>query len=203
EVERWRRAHPALPIRIIEGAGRGVAAAVNSGIAALHSDVIVRLDGHCRPAGDYVRRTAELATQPGTGVAGGAWTIRPSAATEQAAAIAIAVEHPLGSGGAAYRRPPADSSQPAAVESVDTVPFGCFRRALWQELGGLDERLWSNEDYDFNFRVRRRHLRVALDPTIRCTYYARPTVGALARQYGRYGWWKARMLRHHPESIRW
>jgi GT2 family glycosyltransferase len=87
--------------------------------------------------------------------------------------------------------------------AVDTVPFGCFRKSLWQELGGLDERLRSNEDYDFNFRVRERGLKVLLDPTIRCTYYARPTIRALVRQYGRYGWWKARMLLHHPRSIRW
>jgi hypothetical protein len=44
---------------------------------------------------------------------------------------------------------------------------------------------------------------VTLDPTIRCTYYARPTLQALGRQYGRYGWWKARMLARHPRSIRW
>jgi hypothetical protein len=51
--------------------------------------------------------------------------------------------------------------------------------------------------------VRERGLRVMLDPTIRCTYYARPTLRALAKQYGRYGWWKAQMLRHHPRAIRW
>jgi glycosyltransferase involved in cell wall biosynthesis len=204
EVDRWRLTNQSMPLRIIAGQARGVAAAVNTGIAALGTDVVVRLDGHCRPAADYVRRTSELAVSPGVGVAGGAWTIRPSAESTEAAAIAIAVEHPLGSGGAAYRRPsPVQQAAVESVESVDTVPFGCFRRSLWRELGGLDERLWSNEDYDFNFRVRQRGLQVALDPAIRCTYYARPTLATLARQYGRYGWWKARMLAHHPQSIRW
>ena len=82
------------------------------------------------------------------------------------------------------------------------MPFGCFRRSLWHELGGLDERLWTNEDYDFNYRVRQRGLKVVLDPAIRCTYYARPAIAGLARQYGRYGWWKARMLARQPRSIR-
>jgi succinoglycan biosynthesis protein ExoA len=44
---------------------------------------------------------------------------------------------------------------------------------------------------------------VFLDPSIRSTYYARPTLGALAKQYFRYGWWKVQMLRKRPESLRW
>jgi ABC-type polysaccharide/polyol phosphate export permease len=28
-------------------------------------------------------------------------------------------------------------------------------------------------------------------------------VKTVARQYGRYGWWKARMLMHHPGSLHW
>jgi succinoglycan biosynthesis protein ExoA len=203
-VEDWRRGHASVPVRVLAGPARGVAAAVNAGIAALDTDVVLRLDGHCRPADDYVRRAVQLANMPGAGVAGGAWTIKPSASSVAALAIAIAVEHPLGSGGVAYRRPPANPGPSGqGVTAVDTVPFGCFRKSLWKDLAGLDERLWSNEDYDFNFRVRERGLKVLLDPAIRCTYYARPTIGALARQYGRYGWWKARMLLHHPRSIRW
>jgi GT2 family glycosyltransferase len=201
-VHEWRREHASVPLRLVAGPGRGVAAAVNIGVVGLATEVVVRLDGHCRPAPDYLRRTVELAATPGAGVAGGAWTIEPGAPSIEAMAIAIAVEHPLGSGGAAYRHPPAGSSA-AGPLVVDTVPFGCFRKSLWQDLGGLDERLRSNEDYDFNFRARARGLKVLLDPSIRCTYYARPTVWTLARQYGRYGWWKARMLRHHPFSIRW
>jgi glycosyltransferase involved in cell wall biosynthesis len=208
-VEQW--ASSRLAVRVIAGPARGVAAALNAGIAELNTEVIVRLDGHCHPAPDYVRRAAELATAPGVGVAGGAWTIVPSAPTLEAQAIAIAVGHAMGSGGAAYRQAsgrageqvdPARLPARLLARSVDTVPFGCFRRSLWEELGGLDERLRSNEDYDFNFRARERGLRVMLDPTIRCTYYARPTLHALMQQYGRYGWWKARMLALHPRSIR-
>jgi len=96
-----------------------------------------------------------------------------------------------------YRRPWA--MEPT---EVDTVPFGCFRRLLWEALEGLDGPSQANEDDDFNHRVRRRGLRVVLDPAMRCTYFARPTVSAVARQYGRYGWWKARMLIRYPRAIR-
>ena len=171
---------------------------MNAGVAALSTDVVVRFDGHCRPAHDYIARAAALIATPDIGVVGGVWVIEPGAKSLEAEAIAIAGAHPLGSGGAAYRSP--SGSTPT---DVDTVPFGCFKRSLWKEIGGFDERLESNEDYDFNYRIRQRGLRVVLDPAVRCTYYARSTIGDLARQYSRYGWWKARMLTHHPESIRW
>jgi GT2 family glycosyltransferase len=208
-VEEW---HGGLHVRIVSGPQRGVAAAVNAGILALTTDIVVRLDGHCRPAADYIARAVALVSLPDVGVAGGAWVIEAGAPTIEAEAIAIAGAHPLGSGGAKYRTPPGDGqaagdrreSVPGVLGSidVDTVPFGCFSRSLWESMGGFDERLRSNEDYDFNYRVRQRGLRVVLDPAMRCTYSARPSVGAVARQYGRYGWWKARMLMRHPRSIK-
>jgi succinoglycan biosynthesis protein ExoA len=196
-VEEWCRRGD-QHVRIVAGPLRGVAAAVNLGVEGLSTDIVVRLDGHCRPATDYIARAVVLASLPEVGVAGGVWVIEPGAPTLEAAAIAIAAGHRLGSGGAMYRNP--SISEPT---DVDTVPFGCFSRALWKALGGFDERLEANEDYDFNYRVRQRRLRVVLDPAMRCVYYARPTVSAVARQYGRYGWWKARMLMRHPRSIRW
>ena len=185
-------------LRVIPGPERGVAAAVAAGVAALRTDIIVRLDGHCRPAPDYIERAVALVAQPEIGVAGGVWQIEAGAASREAEAIAIGVAHPMGSGGALYRR----ATLPRAVD-VDTVAFGCFRRSLWTELGGFNQQLRSNEDYEFNYRVRLKGLRVVLDPSIRCTYYARSTVGEVARQYARYGWWKARMLLRHPASIWW
>jgi GT2 family glycosyltransferase len=61
----------------------------------------------------------------------------------------------------------------------------------------------SNEDYEFNVRVRRAGKIVWLDPRIRSVYYARSDFGALVKQYWRYGFWKARMLRRYPETLRW
>ena len=204
-VEDWGRQHGDQHLRTVAGPVRGVAAAVNAGVSSLSTDIVVRLDGHCRPAADYIARAVALVDLPDVGVGGGVWIIDPGAPTLEAEAIAIASAHPLGSGGARYRTAgDRFKSVPGTKPTdVDTVPFGCFSRSLWEALGGLDERLRSNEDYDFNYRVRQRGLRVVLDPSMQCTYYARPTVSAVARQYLRYGWWKARMLVRHPRSIKW
>jgi len=85
---------------------------------------------------------------------------------------------------------------------VDTVAFACFKKSLWTELGGFDEKLLTNEDYDFNYRVRLAGLDVILDRSGHCDYFARTSFSDLAAQYRRYGGWKARMIRLHPRSIK-
>ena len=86
---------------------------------------------------------------------------------------------------------------------VDTVPFGSFRRSLIEQVGFFDESLLTNEDYEFNARIRKSGGKIWLDPSIRSVYFARATLLDLIRQYWRYGFWKWRMLRRYPETIRW
>jgi succinoglycan biosynthesis protein ExoA len=74
---------------------------------------------------------------------------------------------------------------------------------LVERIGGFDETLLTNEDYEFNVRVRLGGGKIWLDPKIRSTYFARPTFTALAQQYWRYGYWKGRMLIRYPGTIRW
>ncbi len=86
---------------------------------------------------------------------------------------------------------------------VDTVPFGSFRRALIEKIGYFDETLLTNEDYEFNARVRGAGGRIWLDPSIRSVYFPRSTLLELIRQYWRYGYWKWRMLCRYPHTLRW
>jgi GT2 family glycosyltransferase len=101
----------------------------------------------------------------------------------------------LGAGDALYRIG-------GSAQEVDTVPFGAFRRELVEKIGLFDETLLTNEDYEFNVRVRQSGGRVWLDPSIQSTYYARSTLGELSKQYWRYGYWKAQMLRRYPRTLR-
>src|SRR3972149_4730889 len=109
--------------------------------------------------------------------------------------MALAASHPMGVGDAFYRFS-------TKAREVDTVPFGAFSKDLITRIGGFDEKLHANEDYQFNARVREAGGKVWLDPAIRSVYFARPTLTELARQYARYGYWKAQMLRRYPRSLR-
>jgi GT2 family glycosyltransferase len=173
---------------------------MNLGIAATAMDVVVRLDAHCVPDRGYIEYSVRALADSKIGVVGGVWRVRAGAETPTARAIALVVSHPLGSGGARYRHP--DAPGPESM-SVETVPFGAFPRALWDRLGGFDESLSANQDFDFNYRARLAGFDVVLDRRIKATYVARPTLGALWRQYVLYGFWKYRMLRKDARAIHW
>jgi len=188
--------NPNLKIQVIDNPKRIIPAGVNAAVRASQGEFIIRLDGHSKPYPDYVAGcVAALEKKQGDNV-GGVWEIRPSRDTRLAACIALAAAHPLGVGDAHYRL----GKQAGAV---DTVPFGAFRRSLFDQLGGFNEELLANEDYEFNTRIRQNGGVVWLDPSIRTVYYARPNLGALAKQYFRYGYWKFKMLRRYPKTLRW
>lgn len=195
-IDAFQAAHPDLPVRILNNDVRTIPAALNLAIRAASGEYIVRLDAHSGPYPGYVQE-AVRALQDGKGEnVGGVWEIRPGAETWVAKSIAVAAAHPLGVGDALYRH----ATQAA---HVDTVPFGAFRRALVEKIGGFDETLLSNEDYEFNTRIRQSGGRIWLDPQLRSVYFARPTLAALAQQYFRYGFWKYQMLKRYPGSLRW
>jgi hypothetical protein len=154
------------------------------------------MDAHSLPYPDYVERCLlALDADLGDNV-GGVWEIQPGDNSMMAESIGIAAAHPLGVGNAGYRIG-------AQASAVDTVPFGAFRRSLVDKIGLFDETLLSNEDYEFNARIRQAGGRVWLDPEIVTVYYARSTLKELAQQYWRYGFWKFRMLRRYPRTLRW
>jgi glycosyltransferase involved in cell wall biosynthesis len=198
-VERYRARHPEMRVRSIALPGGGIPVSLNAGIRAATGEFIARLDAHSHPRCDYLRRLAHLLRTSGAGVVGGRWEIEPGSPTDVGRAIAWAGQHPLGAGDAAYRI----RDDQGRVVPVDTVPFGCFEKSLWEALGGFNEDLLTNEDYEFNYRARRAGRDVLLDPSVVCVYVARGSLGGLARQYFRYGWWKLAMLKRNPESLRW
>ena len=196
EIQSFYEAQPDLRLIVVDNPQRIIPAGLNQALAAAKGDIIVRLDAHSMPAEDYVQRCVE-AIEAGRGEnVGGLWEIQPGADTWQARSIASAAAHPLGVGDARYR-------VGGSAQEVNTVPFGAFRRSLVERVGYFDEDLLTNEDYEFNTRVRQSGGRVWFDPAIRSKYIARSDIGSLARQYWRYGYWKSRMLRRFPGSFRW
>ena len=192
----FQRSHPDLSVRVVENTARIIPAALNRAIEAARGEIVIPVDAPSQPSPDYVENCVRALDEGRGDNVGGVWEIRAGASGWIADGIAAAAAHPLGAGDAAYRLKP-------EAGAVDTVPFGAYRKSLFDEVGAFDESLLANEDYEFNARVRRAGKIVWLDPRIRSVYFARPSLGALARQDWRYGFWKARMLRRYPETLRW
>jgi len=196
EIENFQKSHPELKIRVIENQKRIIPAGLNRALEAAKGEYVIRLDAHCVPHPEYITRSiAGLEKRLGDNV-GGVWKIVPPENTWIARSIAAAASYPLAVGDAKYRF--ADSPG-----EVDTVPFGAFRREYLLSIGGFNETLLANEDYELNTRIRQAGGKIWLDQNIQVQYYSRSTLRQLARQYWRYGYWKAAMLRRFPGSLRW
>ncbi len=166
QIIEFQAKHPEIPIRLVDNPRRSIPSGLNRAIEAAAGEFIIRLDAHSVPYPDYVERcVSDLKAGLGDSV-GGIWVIRPQDGGWQARAIAIAASHPLAVGDALYRFT-------AVAQEVDTLPFGAFRKNLIDMVGAFDESLQTNEDYEFNVRLRKSGGRIFLDPEIRSVYYAR------------------------------
>ncbi len=195
-IQAYKDEYPDLSIRVLDNPQQGIPSALNIAIRAAKGEFIIRMDAHAKPYPDYVERCiSALRSGKGDNV-GGVWEIQPGGTGWMAGSIAVAAAHPLGVGDAHYR-------VGGEAKAVDTVPFGSYRRSYAVQMGLYDETLLTNEDYEFNTRIRNSGGIVWFDPGIRSIYYSRGNILALANQYFRYGYWKGKMLRRYPYTLRW
>ena len=72
---------------------------------------------------------------------------------------------------------------------MDTVPFGCWRREVFDRYGLFNERLTRNQDIELNKRILRGGGKIYLVPDTYCTYYARETFDKLFQNNFSNGKW--------------
>lgn len=195
-IETFQKQHPLPKINIIDNPQRTIPAALNLAIKASSGKLIVRMDAHTLPAKDYVVLSVQAFDEGKGQDVGGVIDIAPGSDTWIGKAIAVATRHPLGVGDAKYR-------WAKTAGYADTVAFGTYARKTFDEIGFYDESLLVNEDYELNSRLRAAGGRIWIDPAIRATYYSRPDLSSLASQYFIYGFYKYRMLKRHPGTLRW
>ncbi|MBT2663830.1 glycosyltransferase family 2 protein [Bacillus sp. ISL-45] len=182
-------------IKLLTNPHRAIPRSLNMACEAASSKIIVRIDGHTKAPENYISEAVTtLESIEFNGIAGGRLRISPGSGTLVSTAISTAVCHPFGIGNASYR-----TYQGIDMVETDTVPFGAFTKETWQLLGGYDEELLGDEDYDFCLRARARGLRILLNPAIILEYYSRPTYIDLWQQYYRYGYWTTRTFAKHKK----
>ena len=169
-------------LRLLDNPQRITPAALNIGIAAARGDIIVRVDAHYEYPPHYISRLVAWLLESGADNVGGVVLMTPANDTAIARAIAVAVCHPFGVGNAYYR---IGTKEP---RWVDTVPFGCYRREVFDRVGLFDEDMVRNQDIEFNLRLRKAGGSILLIPDVVLHGHARGTLAKMARMYYQYGY---------------
>jgi len=193
-IQSYQSEHP--HIHLIDNPGKIAPTGLNAAIRQAKGDVIVRVDGHALLDPDYVRSCVEQLQQTDADCVGGAWESRGNGYMGEA--IAAAMSSRFGIGNSGFRV----VSTTAAPKLVDTVPFGAYRRDVFERIGLFNEKMVRHQDYELCYRLRQADGNILLLPEVRAVYYVRATLAKLWRQYWQYGVWKGRFLRVYPHSLK-
>lgn len=172
-------------IRMIDNPERIAPCAMNRGIKEAKGDVIIRLDAHVYYPKNYFSLLVEKLNElPGAENVGALCNTIPVNDSITAQSIAAVLSSSFGMGNSHFRVG-ADKEM-----EVDTVPFGCFHRSIFDKVGLYDEELVRNQDDELNARIIKAGGKIYLIPQLVCEYYARDTAKKVYKMFYQYGVFK-------------
>lgn len=180
-------------LTLLDNPAQIVPVAMNLGIRAAAGEIIVRVDARSFIAPDYVSQTVRLLQREGVAGAAGPQIAVGDTYLNQVIAIAMNSQFGMGS---PYRYVQSDTF-------TDTIYLGSYAKTTIAAAGYFDERFVRNQDYEFNYRVRKHVGPLLCSPSIRSRYVGRATVKGLWKQYFQFGFWRTRTIWKHPESLRY
>ncbi len=171
-------------VKLISNPERIVPYALNYAIVASSGDIIIRMDSHSSYPQNYISRLVGELERLKSDNVGGVCITLPANDDLIPTAIALSISHPFGIGDSTFR---VGSDK---IKEVDTVPFGCFRRTLFDEIGFFDTDLIRNQDDEFNGRLLKNGGKIHLIPDVKIKYYARSDIKSLVKMFYQYGLFK-------------
>ena len=179
-------------IKLLSNPNKTVPYAMNIGIKEAMGKYIIRLDAHADYNKDYISKCVYyLDTTDADNVGGVAETKSKGFVGN---AIAKMLSSRFGVGNSEFR---------TNGESgyVDTVPFGAFRREVFEKWGGYDERLTRNQDNEMNYRIRKNGGKIYLSSDIKLSYYCRDSIKGISDMAVKNGMWNVITMKLCPGSM--
>lgn len=190
-IEEYRYKYPAL-IRVFENPDKTVPFSMNIGIKSSTGKYIVRLDAHSEYPYDYISKCVHyLDTIDADNVGGWAETKSKGFIGN---AIAMMLSCRFGVGNSQFR-----TNKESGY--VDTVPFGAFRREVFENYGLYDTRLTRNQDNEMNFRIRSNGGKIYMASDISLSYYCRDTLSGIIDMALKNGKWNVITMILCPGSM--
>lgn len=172
-------------LRLVDNPQQTVPYAMNNGIKNAKGEIIIRLDAHAEyPSNYFSVLTRNLNELDGAENVGGVCITLPCNDTAVSTAIAECLSNKFGMGNSYFRVGAKD------VMSVDTVPFGCFRKSLFDKIGLYDTDMIRNQDDELNGRIIKNGGKIYLLPEVEIKYFARDKISKVRKMFYQYGLYK-------------
>jgi glycosyltransferase involved in cell wall biosynthesis len=181
-------------VRCLDNPAGIVPTAMNIGIRAARGEVIIRADGHNVYLRDYAANSVKYLEETGADNVGGPLVTVPANESFGARLIAAVLSSPFGVGNSKFRTSYEEGF-------VDTVPFGAFRRKVFDRVGMYNEKLVRHQDNDLNARIRKAGGKIYLTPALTTQYHPVKTFWALLQYAFRNSRWNAFALRENKGSM--
>lgn len=170
-------------IQLLDNPQRIAPCAMNVGIKASKGDVIIRLDAHASYEKNYFSALVKALDVYGADNVGAVCRTDVLNKTPKTLAIREVLSNKFGVGNSTFR------TGIKGAQEVETVPFGCWRRDVFDKYGMYDSRLVRNQDIELNKRIILGGGKIVIIPDTFCTYLARETYKALAKNNFGNGKW--------------
>ena len=180
-------------IKVVPNPSGKTASALNAAASLASGDFLVRVDAHCELEESYIQEAIQTIKRTGAANVGGIQKAEGKSRVERS--IAMGMTSRFGVGNSKFHYGGADGP-------TDTVYLGVYDTKAFRELGGFNEALIRNQDYELNIRIRQSGRLVWFNPNLVVRYKPRSSLRALFHQYFQYGQWKRIVVRLHPSSIR-
>lgn len=185
--------------RLLDNTKHILASGWNIGIKHAKSDLIIRIDAHSALGSDYVEKCVKYLEEFNADLVGGVYNTIPTNDTIIGKGIVCVLTHSFGIGNAHYRLGPKEPRW------VDSVPFFCCKKEVFERIGLFNEKLARGQDMEFNKRLRRAGLKILLAPDIVGHYYARSDFKRFIKHSFVNGMWAILPLKYtnvNPVSLR-
>jgi glycosyltransferase involved in cell wall biosynthesis len=170
-------------IKIIENPQIETQIALNLGVKNSSYSHVMIAGAHSEFPPSYIELLLQQMNKLSADGTGGALKTDVLNKNRMSLAIMRILSHPAGVGNSSFR---IGASKPA---KVDTVPFGIYKKELFDEVGYYNPMLKRNHDMEWSKRLLRGGKTIWLIPQVECVYYARETYSALAANNFQNGLW--------------
>ena len=181
-------------LKLLLNKNKIVPCALNMGLKIAKSDFIMRIDAHSKYPMDYVSNCLKILKTKNVDCVGGVVIPVINGNSISSNIVRLLTTSIFGVGNSDFRL---DSKE----KYSDTVPFGFFKKSIFQKIGYFDERLERNQDYEFNKRIILNRGKIWLDPRIKIFYKNQNKISGLLNQAFKTGKWNTWMWIVAPYSF--